>query len=115
VPSTISVYQNRFQNYTPTQHFNTFSVSQIIYLLALNGFDVNDFYLQKEKFIDIIQVVTYKEREPLPYSTSWYEMVDMGILNDNIKEIVLQNNILSDQGLVTKWLDGTVYDYRWHT
>jgi SAM-dependent methyltransferase len=115
VPSTVSVFQNRFQNYTPAQHFNTFTVSQIIYLLALNGFDVNDFYLQKEQFVDIIQVVTYKERKPLSYTTSWYEMADMGILNDNIKEIVLQNNTLSDQGLVTKWLDGTIYDYRWHT
>jgi hypothetical protein len=42
-------------------------------------------------------------------------MVDMEILNENMKEVVLGNGILSDQGLVTKWLDGTVYDYRWHT
>ncbi len=115
VPSTISVYQNRFQNYTPGQNYNTFTVSQILYLLALNGFDVKDFYLQKEKYTDLIQVLTYKEREPLPYDTSWYGMVDMDILNENMKEVVLGNGILSDQGLVTKWLDGTVYDYRWHT
>jgi len=115
VPSTVSVYQNRFQNYTPGQNYNTFTVSQILYLLALNGFDVKDFYLQKEKYTDLIQVLTYKEREPLPYNTSWYEMFDMDILNENMKELVLGNGILSDQGLVTKWLDGTIYDYRWHT
>lgn len=115
VPSTVSMYQNRFQNYTPSQHFNTFTVSQILYLLALNGFDVKDFYLQKEHFTDIIEVLTYKEREPFDYKTSWYELADMDILNDNIKELVLKNNILSDQGLITKWLDGTTYDYRWHT
>ena len=115
VPSTVTVYQNRFQNYTPSQNYNTFTVSQILYLLALNGFDVNDFYLQKEKFTDIIQVLTYKERDPLPYTTSWYEMVDMDLLNEDMKNLVLENGILSDQGLITKWLDGTVYDYRWHT
>ena len=70
---------------------------------------------RKEKYTDLIQVLTYKEREPLPYNTTWYEMVDMDILNENMKEVVLGNGILSDQGLVTKWLDGTVYDYRWHT
>ena len=86
-----------------------------MYLLALNGFDVNDFYLQKEKYSDIIQVLTYKEREPLPYNTSWYEMADMDILNENIKEIVLRNGILSDQGLITRWISGDVYDYRWHS
>ncbi len=114
VPSTVSVYQNRFQNYTPSQNYNTFTVSQILYLLALNGFDVNDFYLKKEKYTDIIEVLTYKERDTLPYNTSWYEIADMNIVNDNIKEIILKNNILSDQGLVTKWLDGVTYDYRWH-
>lgn len=115
VPSTVSMYQNRFQNYTPSQHLNTFTVSQILYLLALNGFDVKDFYLRKEHFTDIIEVLTYKEREPLDYRTSWYELADIDILNDNIKELVLRNNILSDQGLITTWLDGTTYDYRWHT
>ena len=115
VPSTVSMYHNRFQNYTPSQNYNTFTVTQILYLLALNGFDVNDFYLQKEKYSDIIQVLTYKERDILDYKTSWYEIADLGLLNDNLKEIVMSNNILSDQGIVTKWLDGTVYDYRWHT
>ena len=70
VPCTVSVYQNRFQNYTILKNYNTFTVSQILYLLALNGFDVNDFYLKKEKYTDIIEVLTYKERDPLPYNTS---------------------------------------------
>ena len=115
VPSTINVLHHRFQNYTPAGHLNTFTVTQIIYLLALNGFDVKDFYLQKRKFEDIIQVIVYKEREPLPYNTTWYELVDKDILNDEMKEIVLKNNVLTDLGVVTTWVDGTVQDYRWHT
>lgn len=115
VPSTVNVLQHRFQHYTPAQHYNTFTVTQVLYLLALNGFDVKDFYLQKRKYEDIIEVIVYKERDPLPYSTTWYSMVDQDILNDNMKELVLKNGILSDQGLVTTWVDGTVQDYRWHT
>ena len=115
VPSTVTVFQNKFQNYTPGLHYNTFTVSQILYLIAINGFDVKDFYLQKEKHVDLIQVLTYKEREPLPYNTTWYEMADMGILNDNITELVMKNGTLNDQGLITTWLDGVTYDYRWHT
>ena len=115
VPSTVNVLQHRFQHYTPSQHYNTFTVTQLIYLLAVNGFDVKDFYLQKLKYDDWIQIVVYKEREPLPYNTTWYTMVDDDLLNDNMKELVLKNNILTDQGLVTTWLDGTVQDYRWHT
>jgi len=115
VPSTVTIYQNRFQNYTPAQNYHTFTVSQILYLLALNGFDVNDFYLQKEKYTDLIQILTYKEREPLPYNTSWYEIADMNIVNDNLKSIIMHNGILSDQGIITKWVNGDIYDYRWHT
>ena len=115
VPSTVTVFQNKFQNYTPGLHYNTFTVSQILYLIAINGFDVKDFYLQKEKHVDLIQVLTYKEMEPLPYNTTWYEMADMGILNDNITELVMKNGTLNDQGLITTWLDGVTYDYRWHT
>ena len=114
VPSTVTIYQNRFQNYTPAQNYHTFTVSQILYLLALNGFDVNDFYLQKEKYTDLIQILTYKEREPLPYNTSWYEIADMNIVNDNLKSIIMHNGILSDQGIITKWVNGDI-DYRWHT
>lgn len=115
VPSTVSVLHNRFQNYTPSGHLNTFTVSQIIYLLALSGFDVKDFYLNKHKHTDYIDVVIYKERDPLPIDTSWYAMVDMGILNEQQQELVLKNNILSDQGLTALWLNGVVQDFRWHT
>ena len=115
VPSTVNVLQHRFQNYTPPGHYNTFTVTQILYLLALNGFDVKDYYLQKRKFEDIIQVVVYKERDPLPYTTTWYSMVEQGFVNANMEEVIMQNGILKDQGLVTTWLDGTVQDYRWHT
>ena len=115
VPSTVNVVHHMFKNYTPPGHYNTFTVTQILYLLALNGFDVKDYYLQKRKFEDIIQVVVYKERDPLPYTTTWYAMTDMDIVSDNMREVIMQNGILKDQGLVTTWLDGTVQDYRWHT
>jgi SAM-dependent methyltransferase len=115
VPTTVNVMHHIFQHYTPSQHLNTFTVTQIIYLLAINGFDVKDFYMNKHKYDDNIEVVCYKERDPLPYGTSWYEMVDMDILSDNIKEVVLSNNILSDQGLLITWLDGVTQDFRWHS
>ena len=115
VPSTINVVHHMFKNYTPPGHYNTFTVTQILYLLALNGFDVKDYYLQKRKFEDVIQVVVYKERDPLPYTTTWYEMTDMDIVSDNMRKVIMRNGVLEDQGLVTTWLDGTVQDYRWHT
>jgi hypothetical protein len=42
-------------------------------------------------------------------------MTDMNIVSDNMREIIMRNGTLEDQGLVTTWLDGTVQDYRWHT
>lgn len=115
VPSTVNVLHHQFQNYTPAYSYNTFTVTQIIYLLALNGFDVKDFYLNKHKFDDNIEIVAYKERDPLPYGTSWYELAEQDILSSEMEQLIVSNNLLSDQGLVTKWLDGSMQDYRWHT
>ena len=39
----------------------------------------------------------------------------MNIVNDNLKSIIMHNGILSDQGIITKWVNGDIYDYRWHT
>lgn len=115
VPSTVNVLYNKFTSYTPSHCYNTFTITQILYLLALNGFEIKDFHIKKEPFVDIIEAVTYKNTEPLDYNTTWYDLLEKDLLSDSMAEIVQRNGYLSNQGLISKWLDGTVYDYRYES
>jgi SAM-dependent methyltransferase len=115
VPNTVSVNYGRFQNYTFSQQFQTFTVTQLIYLLAINGFDCNDFYLKKVKHDDCIEVITYKNSEPYSYTSTWYDLMDKKCFNDSANAIIEKHGFLTDQGLLTKWIDGVVFDYRFHS
>jgi len=115
VPSTISVIYNKFQNYTKSGYYSTFTLTQLIYLLALNGFDCNDVFFKKTAYEDIIEVVTYKISEPYDANLNWGQLAEHNMLTDNMNEIINHKGYLTDQGLITKWIDGTVFDYRWHT
>ena len=114
VPSTVNVVYRQFKNYTFADQINTFTLTQLIYLLALNGFDCADAYFKKEAYEDVIEVITYKTGEP-SWNSSWYELDEMGRLSENMSQIVNRIGYLTDNGLVTKWLDGNVYDYRHHS
>ena len=115
VPSTINVVHHRFKNYTFANQYSTFTLSQLIYLLALNGFDCADAYFKKPAFEDYIEVICYKNQDPVDYASTWYQLDEFGLLSENMSEIVTRIGYLTDNGLITKWLDGEVFDYRHHS
>jgi SAM-dependent methyltransferase len=115
VPSTINVYYGRFESYCCNNQLFTFTLPQLIYLLAIAGFDVKDAYFRKPKFVDGIDCVVYKNSEPLDKSTTWGDLVDKDLLSASARDVVLAKNYLSDQGLLTQWLNGEVFDYRYNS
>lgn len=115
VPSTVNVVHKKFKNYTFANQYSTFTITQLIYYLALNGFDCKDAYFRKRKYEDVIEVLVYKNTDPLDYNLSWYELDALGVLSDNMHEIVDRIGYLTDNGLITMWLDGEVFDYRHHS
>ena len=76
VPSTVNVLHGKFHNYTFSKYYSTFTMTQLIYLLALNGFDCKNGYFKKNAYEDIIQIVTYKNTEPYDYVSSWYNLLE---------------------------------------
>ena len=115
VPSTVNVLYGKFHNYTFSKYYSTFTMTQLIYLLALNGFDCKNGYFKKNAYEDIIQITTYKNTEPFDYASSWYNLLEKNVFSDNISKIISSKGYLTDNGLVTTWLDGEVYDYRYHS
>lgn len=114
VPMTVNNAYNKFENYTPAKFLNTFTLTQIIYYIALNGFDCKDAYFNKPPNEDAIEVLTYKNTKPFDYTTTWYDLVEKDIFNENMTSIIMKKGYLTNQGLVTKWIDGNVQDFTWH-
>jgi SAM-dependent methyltransferase len=112
VPSTVSNKYNKFSNYTKTNYYNTFTLTQLIYLLALNGFDCKDAYFKKDPYVDIIEVITYKNSLPLDYNLNFYQLDEMGIFNESMSRLIFSNGYLDSIGLITSWINGRIYDFK---
>ena len=115
VPSTVNVVHHKFKNYTFANQYATFTLTQLVYLLALNGFDCADAYFKKPAFEDYIEVICYKNQDPVDYASTWYQLDELGLLSENMSDIINRIGYLTDNGLVTKWVDGEVFDYRHHS
>lgn len=113
VPQTIGYNRRTPRNYWYSGQINNFSVTQLIYFIAICGFDVKDFYCKKLTYDDQIQLVTYKNTDCYEGIPSWSDLAEKNIFNDNINEVISNHDFLTDQGLRTMWLDGTIYDYRY--
>ena len=115
VPSTVNVNYGRFESYCYNNQYFTFTLPQLMYFLAIAGFDIKDAYFRKPNLIDGIECVVYKNSKPLDKSTTWGDLADLGLLSESAMDIVMSKNYLTDQGLLTMWLDATIYDYRHNT
>ena len=70
---------------------------------------------KKNKHEDCIEAIVYKNSDPLDYDTTWYQLAEQELLSENMSGIVNSIGYLTDNGLVTMWLNGEVFDYRYHT
>ena len=99
-------YNNCFFNYTPTN---------LIYMLAVNGFDCSDAYLLKKFNDPWIQITVYKsDIEPMdPRTTTWYDLVDKNLLHPSIVNSINRNGFLKQEEIIMPWLDKENYYIDW--
>ncbi len=115
VPSTINVMYGRFESYCYSNQYFTFTLPQLMYFLGIAGFDIKEAYFRKPNLVDGIDCVVYKNSKPLDKSTSWGDLAHKGLLSDSACDVVNTKNYLSDQGLLTMWVDGEIFDFRHNT
>lgn len=95
-------YNNCFYNYTPTN---------LLYMLAVNGFDCRDAYLRKQFNHTWIDVAVYKsDIEPMnPATTTWFELIDTGLLHPTVENSIIKHGHLRQEDIVYPWLDRENY------
>ncbi len=94
-------------------HYNPIN---IIYMLAVNGFDCRDAYLLKKFQDPWINMAVYKtDIAPMdPLTTTWYDLIDKNLLHPTIVDSVNANGYLKQEEICMPWLDKELYfiDYQ---
>ena len=110
VPQTVNIEDNRWSSKCfPGQPFS-FTISNLIYMLACAGFDCKDGLFMKKADDPWLNVMVYKsEHKPIKTTdTNWYELVDRKLLPASADAAVMRFGNLSQADLITRWIDQSI-------
>lgn len=98
---------NRFQANSHNGCYYNHNLVNLIYMLAVNGFDCKDAYFLKEENSPWLHAAVYKtDIEPLdPKTTSWYDLAELNLLNDSVVASLNKYGYVKQEEIITTWLD----------
>ena len=112
VPQHNGVEYNRYYSRTYSGCYYNFTPTNLIYMLAVNGFDCRDAYLLKKFQEPWIQLAVYKSDIPPmdPKTTTWYDLIDKNLLHPSIVSSINSNGgYVKQEEVVMPWLDKENY------
>lgn len=110
-PQMMHYSYNRFQAHSYNHCYHNYNIVNLIYMLAVNGFDCRDAYFLKEENNPWLHAAVYKsEIAPMnPATTSWYDLADLNLVNDSVIECLNRYGHVRQEEIVTTWLDKDFY------
>jgi hypothetical protein len=111
VPQHSGVEDNKYYSRSHSGCFYHYTPVNLIYMLAVNGFDCRDAYLLKKFNDPWINIAVYKSNvEPMdPTTTTWYDLVDKGLLHPTVINSVNKFGYLRQEDVLYPWLDKENY------
>ena len=87
------------------------SFLSLVYMLAVNGFDCKDAYFRKQANDPWLHAAVFKtDNEPMdPAVTTWYDLMEKGLIHDSIMLSLRQFGMIRQQDVVFTWLDKNIY------
>lgn len=95
----------------PLGHFYNYTITTLIYMLAVNGWDCRDGFFKKDPGDPWLHAIVYKSTiEPMnPHKTSWYQLLDTGLLPDSAESSIIKHGKLRQRDLILTWLDKSIH------
>jgi trans-aconitate methyltransferase len=111
VPQTMSMNHNKFTNTIYDGCYFNYNIGNLMYMLAVNGFDCRDSYFYKSSVDSWIYAAVYKsDIEPMdPSKTRWYDLVEKNLLNDSVVTSINKHGYLKQEDIMVTWLDRNYY------
>jgi len=113
VPQTVNIVYNKTVTRTFPGCYYSYNITNLLYMLAVSGFDCKDGHFVKYPNDPWIHCVAYKsEHVPMdPKKTSWYDLVSKGLLPDSADKSIDKYGYLKQEDLQTHWLNGQFIDW----
>lgn len=113
VPRTVNIEMNRWSTVTYSRQMFSFTITNLIYMLAAAGFDCKDGMFMKHPDDPWLHAMVYKsDHAPRPVNeTTWYELRDLGLLPDSFDSSIFRYGFARQEDLVTRWIDQSITDW----
>lgn len=110
IPQGTYVYNGGLKIEQHSQQYYNYNVLNLIYMLAVSGFDCNDAYFYREENSPWLYAAVYaSNQEPLTQDASWYDLANRGLINDSLQNSVNKYGYARLDDLVVTWLDKDYY------
>jgi SAM-dependent methyltransferase len=114
IPQT-TYFDNNFNHLLVTNHshqYYSYNVLNLMYILAISGFDCRDAYFYREEGTPWLYAAVYaSEYGPLP-DASWHELSERKLINDSVINSVNKYNYAKLDEVVVTWLDKNNYQIK---
>jgi SAM-dependent methyltransferase len=110
VPQGTYVHNNNLIIEQHSRQYYNYNVLNLIYMLAVSGFDCNDAYFYRKENSPWLYAAVYaSEHEPLTQNASWYELAERNLINDSMINSINRYGHARLSDLVVAWLDKNYY------
>jgi SAM-dependent methyltransferase len=111
IPQAIHYEHNRLNNLSYNGWYFNHNIVNMIYMLAVNGFDCRDAYFYKDINDMWLHLAVYKSNIPPmnPKKTTWHDIIDKNLVNDSVKNCVDKYGFIKQEELLTTWLNKNFY------
>jgi hypothetical protein len=115
VPQSNGVHNGKYYAHNESGCYFNYTPVSLIYMLAVNGFDCNDFYLLKAWQDPWIKIAVYKsDIKPMdPQTTTWYDLADKELLHPSIVASINRRGYPLQEEIITPWFDRENYYIDW--
>ena len=107
VPQAVHYQYNRLNSISHNGWYYNHNVVNLMYMLAVNGFDCKDAFFYKKENDMWLYLATYKsEIEPMePKTTTWHDLIDLNLVNESVEQCINTYGYVRQEEIITTWLD----------
>jgi len=111
IPQAVHYEHNRLNTLSHNGWFFNHNVVNMMYMLAVNGFDCRDAYFYKDINDMWLHIAVYKsEIQPMdPKTTTWHDLIDVKLVNESVKTCIDRYGYVRQDELLTTWLNKDYY------